>query len=88
MLGNLIGWCFFGLVAGCIAKWLTGSRNPPGCLATIAIGVAGSFTVGAIFHVLFARSNEGIQPAGFIGSIIGAVIVLLVLRSLRAPPEE
>lgn len=80
MIGNLIGWCIFGLIAGIVAKWLTGSTTPKGCLATIAIGVAGSFVMGAIFHILFASSNEGVQPAGFIGSIIGSIIVLYLMR--------
>ncbi|QEG21615.1 GlsB/YeaQ/YmgE family stress response membrane protein [Mariniblastus fucicola] len=80
MLGNIIGWCFFGLIAGSIAKWLTGSERPPGCFPTVLVGVAGSFTMGAIFHILFASSNEGVQPSGFIGSVIGAMIVLYLYR--------
>ena len=82
MIGNLIGWCIFGLIAGAIAKFLTGSESPSGCLPTILVGVAGSFTMGAIFHVLFASSNEGVQPAGWIGSIIGAVIVLYLFKKI------
>lgn len=83
MIGNLIGWCFFGLIAGFLAKWLTGSRTPTGCFATVGIGVAGSFVMGAIFHMLFASSNDGVQPAGFIGSVIGSVIVLYLMRRLN-----
>ena len=79
----MIGWCVFGLIAGAIAKWLTGSTGPSGCFATIGIGVAGSFVMGAIFHVLFASSNEGVQPAGFIGSVIGTVIFLCVVRRVN-----
>lgn len=85
MIGNIIGWCFFGLIAGWIAKWLTGSDRPLGCLPTILVGVAGSFTMGGIFHILFASSNDGIQPAGFIGSVIGAVIVLYLFRKFGNP---
>lgn len=80
MIGNIIGWCVFGLLAGALARLLTPGKDSMGCLATIGIGVAGSFLGGAISHVLFARSYEGIQPAGFLGAVIGGVIVLLLLR--------
>lgn len=87
MVFNIIGWCIFGMIAGAIAKFLTASDSPSGCFGTVGIGIAGSFTMGAIFHILFASSNEGVQPAGFIGSVIGAVIVLLIFKKIQSPPK-
>ncbi|MCU1689814.1 MAG: transglycosylase [Pseudonocardiales bacterium] len=54
--------------------------------ATIAIGMIGSFVGGFLGYVLFHKdSTEGaLQPAGIIGSIIGAVIVLLVWTRMGA----
>ena len=88
VIGNIIGWCVFGLIAGWIAKWLTGSAKPPGCFPTVGIGIAGSFTMGAIFHMLFASSNEGVQPAGFIGSVIGAMLVLYAYRRISGSSDK
>ena len=52
-----------------------------GCFATIGLGVAGSFAGGFLFHLLFVRGDsDGFEPAGFIGAVIGGVLVLLLLR--------
>ena len=83
MIFNVIGWCFFGLVVGAVARLLVPGRDSMGWLATIGLGIAGSFFTGAIFHVLFASSNSGVQPAGFFGSVIGGIAVVLMLRSLK-----
>jgi uncharacterized membrane protein YeaQ/YmgE (transglycosylase-associated protein family) len=52
-------------------------------LATMGLGVAGSFAMGSVFHVLFASSNEGVQPSGFIGSVIGGILLLVAARSWK-----
>lgn len=82
MIGNIISWCVFGLIAGAIARFLTPGRDSMGCFATIGLGVAGSLLGGFISHVLFGSSNEAIQPVGFLGAVIGGVLVLFLLRTL------
>ena len=85
MIVNLFSWCVFGLIAGAISRLLVPGRDPMGWMATVGVGVTGSFVAGAISHVLFAASNEGVQPADLIGSVIGGILVLVVTRSLRRP---
>jgi uncharacterized membrane protein YeaQ/YmgE (transglycosylase-associated protein family) len=85
MLMNIASWCVFGLIAGAVARLLTPGKGPRGCLATIGVGVAGSFIGGFISHMLFGSADEGIQPAGFIGAVIGGVILLLLLRKFAKP---
>lgn len=87
MLVNMISWCLFGLIAGAMARFLVPGKDPMGCFATIGLGVLGSFVFGAITHLLFAADNQGIEPAGWIGSILGAVIVLLVYRKIAKRPR-
>lgn len=82
MIANIIGWCLFGLVAGGIARLLTPGKDPMGCLATIALGVAGSFVGGFISHLLFDSSGDGVEPAGLIGAVIGGILVLIVFRKM------
>jgi len=82
MIGNLIGWCVFGLIAGAIARLLTPGRDPVGCLGTIAVGVAGSFTGGFLGRLLFGESGDQFSPAGLVGSVIGGIIVLVLMRRL------
>jgi len=82
MIGNLIGWCVFGLIAGAIARLLTPGRDPVGCLGTIAVGVAGSFAGGFLGRLLFGESGDRFSPAGLVGSVIGGIIVLVLMRRL------
>lgn len=70
-----------GLVVGVVAKFLTPGRDPAGCLVTMLLGVVGSMLAGFI-----GRSagwyTEG-QPVGFIASVGGAIIILLVFRMIK-----
>jgi len=68
---SLIMWAVFGAIVGGIARALLPSKLPTGWLPTIAIGCVGSIAGGLPF---------GTGPAGFVGSIIGAVVVLYLHR--------
>ena len=70
-----------GFVIGLIAKMLTPGRDPQGCLITTGIGIAGSLIAKYLGEALdFYRPGE---PAGFIGSVIGAILLLLAYRAVR-----
>lgn len=66
---SLILWLVFGAIAGGIAKWVMPCRCPEGWVPTIGLGVIGSLAGGLPF---------GDQPAGLIGSVIGACVVMFV----------
>ncbi|HEX9986623.1 MAG TPA: GlsB/YeaQ/YmgE family stress response membrane protein [Thermoanaerobaculia bacterium] len=74
---NIIGWLLFGLVVGAIAKFLMPGRDPGGWIVTILLGIAGSFVGGFLATTLLGRNDS---TAGWIGSIIGAMVLLLVYR--------
>lgn len=84
MLGLIITLIIVGLIAGAIARLLVPGRDPMGIGATILLGIVGSFIGGFIGYALFHKdSNDGFfQPSGLIGSIVGAVIALLVYRAV------
>src|SRR6266487_3146292 len=74
---NSIIWTLvIGLVVGAIAKLLMPGKDPGGCIITILLGIAGAF-VGTWIGRLFAGEN---YVAGWIMSIIGAMILLLLYR--------
>ncbi len=67
-----------GLIVGGIAKLLMPGKDPGGCIITILLGIAGAFIAGYLGR-LVGWYQPG-QPAGFIASIIGAMILLLIYR--------
>lgn len=84
MLGFIIVLLVFGLIAGFLARALVPGRDPMSIGETIVLGIVGSFVGGFLGYVLFHHdSGQGaLQPSGLVGSVIGAVIVLLVWRRI------
>ena len=80
MLGLLLSIVVVGLIAGALARLLVPGRQDLSILMTIVLGIVGSFVGGFLGYLIFGRdSGSGLlQPAGIIGSVIGAVIVLLI----------
>lgn len=74
---NILGWIVFGLVVGAIAKLLMPGRDPGGWIVTILLGIAGSFVGGFLGQMFFQSASD---TAGWIGSIIGAILLLLLYR--------
>ena len=82
MLISIIGWLIIGLIVGGIARLLTPGRDPMGCFATALLGIGGSFVGGLIGRALWAHGDSYYQP-GFLISIVGAVLLLLLWRVIR-----
>jgi len=83
MLGLIITLIVVGLISGAVARLLVPGRQNLSIAMTIVVGIIGSFIGGFLGYVLFHKDGqEGlIQPAGLVGSVIGAIIVLLVMGS-------
>ena len=81
---TIIGFILLGIIAGALARLLVPGRDPMGLLGTMLLGVAGSFVGGFLASLLLNReSSEGLlQPSGLIGSVIGAVLALLIYRAV------
>ena len=77
---EIIGFLIIGLIAGLLARLLVPGRDPMGLLATMVLGIAGAFLAGFLARVLF-NDQDGVQ---LLGSVIGAVIVLLIWRAFVA----
>lgn len=75
---GILGWILFGLIVGVIAKLLMPGRDPGGFIITILIGIAGALMGGFIGRAIgLYREGEG---AGYIMSIIGAMLLLFLYR--------
>ena len=77
-------WIVLGLLAGTLAKFLVPGRDPPGCVVTIALGVAGAFVGGWIGTTVGwgAVGRSEFSPRSVALATLGAIIVLLVGRLL------
>ena len=86
MLGFIIVMLIIGLIAGFLARLLVPGRDDMSIPATIALGIVGSFIGGFIGWAIFGKDlDEGaLQPSGIIGSVVGAIIALLVWRAIES----
>ena len=75
---DILWTLIIGLIVGAVAKFLMPGKDPGGIIITILIGIAGSFIgtyLGQALH-LYGRGDV----AGFIGSVVGAMILLFLYR--------
>lgn len=82
----MIGWIVFGFIAGGIARLLMPGHQPMGCIFTCLLGIAGSFVGGCIGSVIHGGPMTIHEPSGWIGSIIGAVVILFLYGKFAKPP--
>jgi uncharacterized membrane protein YeaQ/YmgE (transglycosylase-associated protein family) len=75
MISSIIGWVIFGLIAGAIARLIHPGRDSMGWLGTMMLGIVGSLLGGGLAYVLKLGTGP-YEPAGWILSIIGAIILL------------
>ncbi len=79
---GIIGTIVVGLVVGVLARWIMPGEQKMGWIMTIALGIAGSVLAGFVGGALgWYQPGEG---AGWIASVVGAMVVLFVVQKLRA----
>lgn len=79
-------WMFLvGLVVGVVAKFLMPGKDPGGFIVTGLLGVAGMFVGGFLSNLIFGTTGPTgqIQPSGFIGGVIGSLILLALYRMFK-----
>lgn len=87
-LTALISWTVSGAVIGAIARFLMPGDQNLGCFLTVALGVVGSYVGGFISALLTEGRLDFMRPSGWIMSIIGAIVVLVVAGRIKkkGPP--
>jgi uncharacterized membrane protein YeaQ/YmgE (transglycosylase-associated protein family) len=78
---GIIVFLIVGLIAGFIARALVPGPDPMGWLGTMILGIVGSFVGGTLAALVFGGTLE-LSASGIVGSIIGAIIVLLIWRAM------
>jgi uncharacterized membrane protein YeaQ/YmgE (transglycosylase-associated protein family) len=79
---SILGWIIFGLIIGAIAKLLMPGRDPGGFIITILLGIAGALIGGFLGRAMGFYGPE--EAVGWVMSLIGALILLLLYRFLVA----
>ncbi|MFN9775381.1 MAG: GlsB/YeaQ/YmgE family stress response membrane protein [Burkholderiales bacterium] len=78
---GLIGTLFVGLVVGAIARLVMPGGQKMGWIMTILLGIGGSFVAGFVGQALgWYTAGQG---AGWIASVLGAVVLLFAVQKLR-----
>jgi len=82
MVTFIIILILIGLAAGAVARLVVPGRDPMGILGTILLGIAGSFVGVFLWNLIqyHRLAPHKFHLAGILGSILGAIVVLLVLR--------
>lgn len=78
---SLLWTALIGLVIGVVAKFLMPGKDPGGLIITMAIGIAGSFIASFIGQSVNWYAQG--EPAGFIASVFGAMLLLWVYRRFQ-----
>jgi uncharacterized membrane protein YeaQ/YmgE (transglycosylase-associated protein family) len=81
----ILSWIVFGLVVGVIAKLLTPGKDPGGFIVTMLLGIAGALLGGFIGRAMGFYGSQ--QTAGWLMSIGGAILLLLLYRVIVRRPR-
>jgi uncharacterized membrane protein YeaQ/YmgE (transglycosylase-associated protein family) len=84
MIGFILFLLVVGLVAGFLARAIGPGRDPMSIGQTLVLGIVGSFVGGFIGYALMHKDSDdgAFQASGIIGSVVGAIICLLVYRAV------
>ena len=89
---NLFGssnWLYIiliGFVVGLLARFLKPGRDGMGIILTTLLGIAGAVAAGYIGQAMGWYAPG--QPAGFIGALIGAIVILVIVSLFRRKPRS
>lgn len=79
---HIVKMLVVGLIVGVIARFLYPGAVHMGLVMSAVLGIAGSFVAGFLGQMLHPKSAEGAHPAGFLYSIVGALILIFLARNV------
>jgi uncharacterized membrane protein YeaQ/YmgE (transglycosylase-associated protein family) len=79
---HILWMLIIGLVIGAIAKLIMPGKDPGGFIVTMLLGIAGALIAGFLGRAI-GWYHEG-EPAGFIASVLGAIVLLAIYRMIIA----
>ena len=80
---NILAWIIFGALAGWLASIIMRTNAEQGAIGNIIVGIIGAFIGGMISRALGGEGVTGFNLGSLIVAIIGAVILLFIVRLFR-----
>ena len=80
---GILSWIIMGLIVGVLAKWIMPGKDPGGIIVTICLGIAGAFVGGFVGSLLGLGSVTGFNTGSFLLATGGAVLLLVLYRTLK-----
>ncbi len=80
---QFILWIVLGALAGWIASIITGTDAEQGALGNIVVGIIGAFIGGLVLQLFGANQTTGFSLGSLLTAVLGAVILLSVLKGFR-----
>lgn len=81
---SFIWWLIIGVIVGALARLIMPGKDTMSWLATLLLGVAGSILGGLVSWAIWGTDETGFRPAGFLFSLIGAIVLLWALRAIKS----
>lgn len=81
---GICSWIVFGFVVGLIARFIMPGQQSMGLIRTTLLGVGGSFVGGVLAALTWGGNWRKPTPAGFIGAILGAVVLLMISEAMSS----
>ncbi|MBG6245274.1 GlsB/YeaQ/YmgE family stress response membrane protein [Candidatus Symbiopectobacterium sp. 'North America'] len=81
---GILSWIIFELIAGILAKWIMPGKDGGGFIITVLLGIVGAVVGGYISTFFGFGRVDGFNLGSFCVAVIGALVVLLVYRKIRA----
>jgi uncharacterized membrane protein YeaQ/YmgE (transglycosylase-associated protein family) len=80
---NLLLFIVLGGIAGWLASVIMKTNNRQGILLDIVVGIVGAFLGGLLFNLFGARGVTGFNVWSFVVALVGAVLLLAIVRAIR-----
>ncbi len=83
---GILAWIVFGLIVGLVARWIVPGEAPGGIIGDIIVGIIGALLGGFIYGFFGHVGVTGFNIASMVCALIGAVVLLWILRAVRGRP--
>jgi uncharacterized membrane protein YeaQ/YmgE (transglycosylase-associated protein family) len=80
---GILAWILFGLIVGIVARWVVPGEAPGGIIGDIIVGIIGAFIGGWVYSLFGHAGVSGFNLPSMVCALIGAILLLWLLRAIR-----